>query len=264
MLDLAEDIFLADFTSALGGNVTGLENWWSDPERGAAGLSVYRNTIAKGLSDALAANFPTVLAVVGADWMMAAARLHAQGHPPTKPPLIDYGADFPDWLARFGPASDMPYLADLARLDRMWTLAHLAADTQTLAPEALAALAPEDFESTTARLRPDVQFAGFTTGVSDLWRSLCTQNAPEAFDLSPNPQAIAVHRPQDTVETFDLCPAGLAFLERCGDGASLAMAAQAALVANPNADLGEVFARLIGAGVFAELIATPTEDEPDV
>ncbi len=38
-----------------------------------AGLSVYRNTIAKGCADALAAQFPTVERVVGPAWLAAAA-----------------------------------------------------------------------------------------------------------------------------------------------------------------------------------------------
>ncbi len=264
MLSLPEDPFQADLTRALSGNAEGLEAWWPDPERGAAGLSVYRNTIVKGLTDALVANFPSVVAVVGAEWMRDAARLHAAEFPPTKAPLIDYGEHFPGWLSRFEPADAVPFLTDLAQLDRMWTLAHLAEDVETLASEVLAGLAPEDFETTSVQLRPDVQFAGFSVATPDLWRTLRTVHQVKTFDLSSTPQAIAIHRPQGTVETLDLCPAGLAFLEDCRCGLSLATAAQSAMTANPGADLGQVFAALIEAGIFANLQSTLKRDEPNV
>lgn len=260
MLDLAEDVFQADFTRALTGDIAGLEAWWSDPARGAAGLSVYRNTITKALTDALAANFPSVVAVVGADWMAAAGRLHVADHPPATPQLVDYGAAFPDWLGCFEPAADMPYLSDLARLDRMWTSAHLAADAETLAPEAFVSLALQAFETTAARLRPDVQFAGFATGVPDLWRALRGETAPSELAMSPDPQAIVIFRPDGSVVFQDLSPAELAFLTLCQQGSSLAAAAEAAMTAEPTVDLGATFAKLIAFGLFTELLPNSCEN----
>ena len=57
--------------------------WLPEGEVEPAGLAVYRNTVAKGCVDALAANFPTVASLVGDEWFRAAPALSAAEHPPT-------------------------------------------------------------------------------------------------------------------------------------------------------------------------------------
>ncbi|TFW17442.1 HvfC/BufC N-terminal domain-containing protein, partial [Duganella callida] len=97
------------------------------------GFAVYRNTILKGCADNLAANFPTVLRLVGEPWFHAAALDYARAAPPVEVSLIDYGHDFPAFLAALAPAAELPYLAGVAQLDRLWLAAHTAADAPTLA-----------------------------------------------------------------------------------------------------------------------------------
>lgn len=79
------------------------------------GFKVYRNTVLKGCVDALAANFPTVLRLVGEDWFRAAALIHVCAEPPRSVCLIEYGQEFADFLSGFEPAAALPYLPDVAR-----------------------------------------------------------------------------------------------------------------------------------------------------
>ena len=102
-------------------------------------IAVYRNTSIKGRIDALEANYPTVLQMVGAEWFRAAAREFVEVQPGDDPVLIGFGVGFADWLAAFEPTSEMPYLAPAARLDRAWTEAHLAPDALPLTPVQAAA-----------------------------------------------------------------------------------------------------------------------------
>ena len=92
------------------------------------GFAVYRNTVMKGCIDALVANYPAVVRLVGDDWFRAAAAVFVRAHPPRHPMLVDYGRDFPSFLSAFEPAAELTYLPDVARLDRFWTEAHVAAD----------------------------------------------------------------------------------------------------------------------------------------
>ena len=46
------------------------------------GFAVYRNTVLKGCIDALQANFPAVVRLVGEEWFRAVAALHARAQPP--------------------------------------------------------------------------------------------------------------------------------------------------------------------------------------
>ena len=241
------------FTAALGGEAEALAPWWGEPDAGAAGLSVYRNTVAKGCADALVANFPSVERVTGADWLTAAAVRHAADHPPARPSLLDYGQAFPDWLADFPPAEDMPFLADLARLDLAWTRAHLAVDAPPLAAAAFEALDAEAFARTAAALHPSAQLAAFEDGLAGLWIDLRVEPPREALELDDAPSAVLILRPALEVEIRPLSPGAFAFLDACRQGQSLAQAAAAALVAEPGLALAALFADLIAAGAFAAL-----------
>ena len=54
-------------------------------------FAVYRNTVVRGLVDAIVANHPTVARLVGDEWIRAAATAFARAHPPRHPMLLDYG-----------------------------------------------------------------------------------------------------------------------------------------------------------------------------
>ena len=60
--------FFDAFDAALAGNAEALAPWLKSP---APGLAVYRNTIASGAIDALAATFATIQLMTGDDWFRA-------------------------------------------------------------------------------------------------------------------------------------------------------------------------------------------------
>ncbi|HSK41563.1 MAG TPA: DNA-binding domain-containing protein, partial [Arenibaculum sp.] len=75
-------------------------------------FGIYRNNVLAGLSDVLKAAYPATCRIVGEDFFAAMARLYVLAEPPRSPRLIEYGAGFPDFIARFEPAAALPYLAD--------------------------------------------------------------------------------------------------------------------------------------------------------
>ena len=91
-------------------------------------VAIHRNTVMKGWLDALRANYPTVVQLVGDEWFNACAIEYARRHPARSPVLALYGETFPAFLDTFEPAAALPYLADVARIDRLWVEAHTAAD----------------------------------------------------------------------------------------------------------------------------------------
>jgi hypothetical protein len=240
------------FTAALAGAGDALAPWLP-PDR-AAGLMVYRNTTTKGLVDALAASFPTVERLAGQAWFGAAAREFAAGHPPTRPALVAYGEDFPAWLAAFPPAGALPYLAEAARMDRLWTEAHLAADAEPLGPEAMAGLDAEALERTRAVLHPSVRLAWCEDNSPSLWLA----NRPPApppgdFELADKPEGLLLARPGAVVLSRRVDEPEAAFIAACGEGASLARAAVAALAAGDGADLATIVAAAFEDGLFVAL-----------
>ncbi len=229
------------FVAALGGERSALSPWLA-PDAGEAGLSVYRNTIAKGCVDALAANFPTVLSLVGEDWFRAAAAMFAREAPPTGAALLDYGEEFAAWLGRFPPAQDTPYLVGVAHLDRLRLESLFAVEAPALTAEALAALAPEVLAETSLRLHPSVRFAAFDASLPSLWAA--AYEGREDLELSETPETLLFIRAARRV----IGEAETEFLRACRDGQTLTQAAERA-----GDDVASIFARLIADGAFMEI-----------
>ena len=239
------------FAAALAGAPSALRPWLASQATGEAGLSVYRNTIAKGCVDALAANFPTALALVGDEWFRAAAALFAREAPPTHAALLDYGEDFPAWLDRFPPARDLPYLSGVAHLDRLWTQALFAAEAPPLAAAAFTSLSPVHLAQARVALHPSVRFAGFEAGLPSLWAAV--REGREDVELSDIAEGLLISRCGASVAYRVIGPADCAFLAACNQGLSLAEAIGRAATAEPGAELQTLFAALIADGVFSGL-----------
>lgn len=251
------DAFHERFLAAVAGDTAALAPWCAS-DAAEAGLSVYRNTAAKGCADALVAQFPTVERVVGPAWLAAATTAHAAAHPPRTASLLAYGEAFPAWLADFPPAAEMPYLAGLAQLDWLWTCAHLAADADPLAPEETAALSPAAFSTHALTLHPATRFAGFKDGTPSLWRALqAPDEPPRILELDDAPEGLLFVRPALDIHHQLIGAGELAFLAACAAGASLLDAAMAALAAEPGLDLSTAFAGLVAAGAFTALRKHP-------
>ena len=220
------------------------------------GFAVYRNTVMKGCIDALQANFPTVDRLVGDEWFRAAAAVYARTHLPSQPSLLVYGETFADFLAAFEPAQDVPYLAAVARVDRLWTEAHVAADETALDPAQLAALPPPRMSH--FALRPHAAARWYC---SDEWPlfTLWSRNRADGdgvdapFDWVG--EGVLVTRPVGAVQAEPLAPAGAALLDACAAGTSIETAVLAALDAQPATDVAILIHQLLQAGAFSGLRA---------
>ena len=85
------------------------------------GLAIYRSSIMGKLSRTLALTYPVSLKLVGEKFFNATAKVFITRVPSRSPDLGDFGKSFPDFLADFKPViSNLPYLPDVARLERHW------------------------------------------------------------------------------------------------------------------------------------------------
>src|SRR5262249_53567434 len=71
----------------------------------AARLGIHRNTFASVLTNSLRLSYPAVHRLVAAECFEGAARVYIEEQPPRCANLDDYGADFPEFLARFPPVA---------------------------------------------------------------------------------------------------------------------------------------------------------------
>ena len=89
-------------------------------------FNVYRNNVTVSLIDALASIYPAVQRITGVEFFRAMARFHIRATPPRSPLLFEYGRDFPAFIEHYEYAQSMPYLADVARIERAWLDAYHA------------------------------------------------------------------------------------------------------------------------------------------
>ena len=114
-----------------------------DGEPSPKRFAVYRNNVVVGLTEALRANFPVACRIVGEEFFQEMARAYISSYPPHSPILLDYGISFAGFIADFEPAASLPYLPDVARIERAWTEAYHAHEAEPIDAEVLASI-PSD------------------------------------------------------------------------------------------------------------------------
>lgn len=85
----------------------------------AAALQVHRSTVMGALTNTLRLSFPTVNILVGENFFDQAACAFVESRPPKAACLSGYGAGFAAFLRDYDPATSLPYLGDVAKLDWM-------------------------------------------------------------------------------------------------------------------------------------------------
>ena len=114
-------------------------------------LALYRGNLAATAAKALAAAYPVIAALVGAEFFAALAREYVRAWPAQDGDLNLFGDRYAEFLASFPHVAELPYLPDMARLEWAVHRAHYAADATPVTAQQLGALAPAQLE--VARLR---------------------------------------------------------------------------------------------------------------
>ena len=228
---------------------SGLRAWnGSDP---AQRFMVYRNNVRASLASALGDAFPVLRALLGEAFFRALAVEYVQACPPRSPVLAEYGESFGDFLSGFAPLADLPYLADVARLELLRVQAYHAADASALAAEDFQQwlARPEQLPGLRLRLHPSLRLLRSPFAVLSLWQAhqLADPSARDAalaaLDLG-RAEDIVVWRPQNEVRVDRLPAGGLECLRALIAGQTLGEALQAA-AAVPGFELQSLFDRLV-------------------
>lgn len=205
----------------------------TDSER----FSLYRGNLSATWNKVLSAAFPVIRQLVGDDFFSGLARAFGKTHPSDNPDLNQFGAHFAPFLAHFEHVADYPYLPDMARLEWALHRAHYAPDAAALAPGALAALSPDDFERARFMLHPAASLFASSMAVVPLWQA--HQNPETPFPQEMNaPSYAVIARPRWKAELAPLSPAAHAALSALAAGATMGTALDAAFELDEAFDIG--------------------------
>lgn len=226
----------------------------SGPNGRAAGkrYDVYRNNVTVSLIDALAAIYPAVQRITGTDFFRAMARFHVRESPPTSPLLFEYGRGFPDFIAQYEHAQIMPWLADVARLERAWLDAYHAHDAAPLAPAQLATIAPERLADLVLTPHPATRIVRSEFSAVTIFAAN-RDGAPASRIDASTPEDALITRPGFDVIVRHLPPGGAVFAICLKEGRPLGEAAASALDTSPDFDIAANIAGLIEAGAFTSI-----------
>jgi len=240
---------LADLQQAFRAAVLGPENGTLDAVvTPSSRIAVYRNTVQESLIDVLAAAFPVTVRIVGMAFFARLARAFIASHPPRAPQLSAYGADIPDFIAAQA-SLDLPYLAEVARLEWARGESYFAADAALVDPAAL--VQHHDLENARLRLHPATRLVRSGFAIMTIWGA----NQPEvrdvpAIDVGLGESAL-VTRPGMAVTTRHIAESDAMFVEALGHGESLGEAAARALAQDPAFDLQTALEAHLRHGTFS-------------
>jgi Putative DNA-binding domain len=215
----------------------------------ASRYNVYRNNVVVGLIEALAAIYPAIQRITGADFFRAMARFHLRESLPKSPLLFEYGRDFPDFIDRYEYARSMPWLGDVARIERAWLDAYHAADAGPLASFTLAAIPCDRLTDVVFRVHPATRIVRSRYAALTIFTSNRRRGSSTEIDAAMAEDAL-ITRPQLEVFVRHIPPGGAVFLESLAAARPFEEAAAAAMEACPSFDMGAAIAGMLDAGAF--------------
>jgi hypothetical protein len=221
-----------------------------DGKPDAKRFAVYRNNVVVSLTEALHESYPAVVRILGEECFRALAPLYIRECPPSSPVLLEYGAGFPDFLTRVEALEALPYLRDVARIERAWLEAYHAPESEPLDPAALASMLNEHPGELCFRLHPSLRLVRSCCPALTIWRMNVADGVPGPVDLEAGGEDALIVRPHADVEVRNTSRGGAELLAALGRGESLDQAAEAALMVAPSFKLDEHLAVLLSAGVF--------------
>jgi hypothetical protein len=212
-------------------------------EASALRFGVYRNNVSSSLAAALAARYPALLALLGDMFFFGAAREFARANPPRSPVMLAYGVGFAEFLAKIPEAQDVPYAADVARLEWAAHEALHAADADPASLSALAALPEERLDGALLTLHPATRLVESRFPVLSIWRAAIADAPDHHHQEFTGAEHVLISRPAFAVQVQSISLQTSLFLAALGRGQTLGAAAtEAGSEFNLAASLSQIFA----------------------
>jgi hypothetical protein len=185
-------------------------------------LLIYRRAIIGTLVRTLGAIHPVCKRLVGDEFFDAMGRIYARQTPSESPDLGDYGESFSTFIADFEPAADLPYLADVARLEWCWHRAFHAPDEEGLDIAALGNVAETDTDRIVFRLPVSAHLLASDYPVQHIWQVNQDEwTGDQSVDLNEGDARLIVWRQDHDMRIDEPNPAEWRLLNAIAAGKTL-------------------------------------------
>jgi hypothetical protein len=218
-----------------------------------ARLAVYRRNVLGNYTAALRDVYPVLLRLVGDTFFDRLARDYATQVASRSGDLHDFGDKLGAFLERLPAARDLPYLADVARLEWAVHRSFHARRAPPLDPARLA-VPPERLADLRFELHPAARLLFSPYPMLTIWRvNQPTWSGDQTVDLALGAEHVLVIRRTLEVTLEPLSPSEHAMLEALDAGRALAVALAAALDIDAGFQLETFLATHALGGTLTEL-----------
>jgi hypothetical protein len=217
-------------------------------------LAIYRNNTRLSLISTLSDSFPVVARLVGEDYFAHLAGDFIRSSPPRHPALLDYGGEFPGFISQHEVHWQLPYLADVARLEAAWQHAYHAPEAKPIAPELLYAFGEEVIADVRLRVHPSHRFVASTYPIDAIWRSNQPGAEGETIDWRSGGVNLLVYRPDAEVTILPVDTPSFAFLMALATSQTFTTAWEAALGIDRNFQLVPALTQFLASGLFVGVL----------
>jgi hypothetical protein len=242
-MNVSQDAFRAGLLDPETPAPIGLQN--PDGAQATKRFDVYRNNVAVSLSDALETAFPVIRKLVGDNFFRAMAGVYLRKHPPKSPLMMFYGDAMPQFLRRFSPAQSLSYLPDIAKLELAMRHAYHAADSQSVDPQVLGALAPDALLASRLRLAPAVHIVASDFPIHAIYLANTMPDAPKPV---MQPESVLITRAGFDPQIHLIDKAAANCISALIDGVPLGDT-----LADDTLDLGATLALLLGQSAVTDI-----------
>ena len=233
---------------------------WREHPHNRHRLALYRGNLAATATKALTAAYPVIAALVGTEFFGALAHAYVRARPSHDGDLNCFGCQLGEFLGDFPHAAQLPYLADMARLEWAVHRAHYAADAKPVTAQQLGELAPAQLEAARLRLHDACVPMRFDWAVVSLWLA----HQPAADIDFPADMAVqeagVVARPGWRVQVLPLGAGGYAALTVLRAGGTFGAALDAAFDVDGDFDVAAQLRRWLDLQLIVaiELLTEPS------
>ncbi len=219
-----------------------------------ARFAIYRDSVVGSLVAALGDAFPVARLMLGDRFFDAAAAGYVRQEPPQAALLSSYGEGFPAHLQSMSVLDDLPYIADVARLEWARIESYFAGAAESaVTADMLLQLPTTDLPFLRFQPAPGLRLVGAPTAIWSIWTA--HQETPPRLDgLDPwQPQAVRLLCDRRHVAMQSVSPGQFRFLGALMAGSSLIEAMEAAQAVEPSFDLQAALSEELRQGSFVAL-----------
>lgn len=220
-----------------------------------ARLAIYRNNVYASLLSVMSDLYPAVVKTVGENFFNACAKAYLKENPPRQASLVVLAHDFPEFLESFAPATSLPYLPDVARIDLACHQAYHAVDAVPLSAEDFARMSPGELSNSQLQPHPSARLIKSAHACFSIWNlSADTESEINADEA----ESVLVVRPETAVNTYSLTIGSYHFISSLFTGNTLEQALSEGIDNDASFHPAEAIQFLIQSGLATKIVGDPS------